>query len=120
MDQNSKINEIEQKIIGFYELIKDKYQVKKVFLYGSWAKNTMRKDSDIDVAVVIDYPAGKNRVKITADLFHYASMIDTAIEPKAISWEEYQNPSPVSILAEMIKTGIEIKKITKKNISYQK
>ena len=99
---------VKKKIAGFYGLIKDVYPVKKIILYGSYAKGLATKDSDIDVAVVVDMPSHRKRVEITADLFHYAGMVDCNIEPKCIFWDEYKKHEKASILAEIIKTGIEV------------
>lgn len=99
----------QKKILKFYELIKNIYPVKKVILYGSYAKGHETPDSDIDIAVVVDIPDHLKRIEITATLFHYASKVDTNIEPKCIFWDEYQNHEKASILAEIIRTGIEVK-----------
>lgn len=102
-------NLIEKDILKFYELIKNIYPVKKVILYGSYAKGQETPNSDIDVAVVVDISDHLKRIEITASLFHYASKVDSNIEPKCIFWDEYQNYEKASILAEIIKTGVEVK-----------
>ncbi|MBU1752926.1 nucleotidyltransferase domain-containing protein [bacterium] len=99
---------IKEKILRFYEIIKRLYPVKKIILYGSYAKDTTTKESDIDVGVVIDLPDDTNTIKITSRLFHYASNIDVSIEPLCILWSEYQNCEKGSILSEIIKTGVVI------------
>ena len=45
LDDNTK-----NKIINFF---KDKKEVEAVYLYGSYAKETAREDSDIDLAVIV-------------------------------------------------------------------
>ena len=92
----------------FYVAIKDLYPVKKVILYGSYAKGHATEDSDIDVGVVIDYPDHLQRLEITTNLFHHARQINSAVEPKCIFWDEYQNPEEGSILAEIVRSGIVI------------
>jgi len=99
---------IKKEISSFYNLIKDIYPVKKIILYGSYAKGKATHNSDIDVAVVVDMPDHLKRVEITASLFHYAGMVDSNIEPKCIFWDEYRNHNKASILSEIIKTGVEI------------
>ena len=101
-------NLIDKKISLFYKIIKDIYPIKKVILYDSYAKGKETRNSDIDVAVVVDVPDHLKRVEITASLFHYAGMVDSNIEPKCIFWDEYCNHDKASILAEIIKTGIEV------------
>lgn len=104
---------IEKKVIAkeiksFYHLVKTAYPVKKVILYGSYAKGTATKDSDIDVGVVIDLPEHVNKVTVTANLFHMARKVDVHIEPLCILWSEYKNRERGSILSEIIKTGVEV------------
>ncbi len=104
----AKKEDIKEKALKFYELIRKKYPVKGMFLFGSYAKGNPRKDSDIDIGVIIDYKNHKDRINITAKLFHEASKIDFAIEPKCIFLDEYKKHDRASILAEIIRTGIKI------------
>lgn len=104
----AKKENIKIKILKFYELIQEKYPVKGIFLFGSYAKGNPRKDSDIDVGVIIDSKNHNERINITAKLSHEASKIDFAIEPKCIFWDEYKKHDKASILAEIIRTGVRI------------
>lgn len=99
---------IKNKALQFYKLIKDDFPVKKIILYGSFARGDATKDSDIDIGVVVDLPDHLKRIEITSKLFHYARKIDNNIEPKCIFYDEYLNHEEASILAEIIRTGIEI------------
>jgi len=99
--------ELKKKIIKFYEAIKAKYIVKKIFVFGSYAKGKSREDSDVDIGVVLDIPF-KNQMDINAELWTIAGRIDSKIEPFCIGWSEYKNHAPASILAEIIKHGIDI------------
>jgi predicted nucleotidyltransferase len=99
---------IKQKIKRFYGLIKDKYPVKRIFLYGSHVRGTATKDSDIDIGVVIDLPNHNQRIEIMSDLFLHAMKVDTSIEPRCIFWDEYKNPPKASILSDIIRKGIKI------------
>ena len=92
-------------ILKFYSIIKNLYSVKKILLYGSYAKGTYRKDSDIDIAVVIDETNYDKRIEITAHLYRIAYEIDVFIEPKCIFWKEYIKHEPASILGEIIRTS---------------
>jgi uncharacterized protein len=103
-----KQNLIRQKVLKFYELIKKKYPVKKMILFGSYAKGQATEQSDIDVGVVIDCPDHLRRIEITSTLFRYAGKVDRSIEPKCIFWDEYKEPETASILSEIIRTGIEV------------
>jgi predicted nucleotidyltransferase len=98
-------NYIREKILEFYSRIKQKYIIKKVFLFGSYAKGNYQQDSDIDVAVVIDGEDPERRIEITSQLYKIASSVDVFIEPKCIFWDEYINREPASILSEIVRTG---------------
>ncbi len=78
--------------------------VEELILYGSYAKGNARKDSDVDVAVVVD--------KISGDFFSTRPLlwklrreIDDRIEPVLV--EKSHDES--GFLAEIIKNGIAIK-----------
>ena len=50
MDKNEAILKVKQ-----YKLLLDNYfKIEKVYLFGSYAKNNYREDSDIDVAIVVN------------------------------------------------------------------
>jgi predicted nucleotidyltransferase len=106
MDQGQAV--VRDKILRFHESICRLFPVRKVLLYGSHAKGKAQPDSDIDVAVVVGESDHSRRVEITAGLLHAAAAIDPAIEPKCIFWDEYRRPAAASILAEIIRTAIEI------------
>lgn len=99
---------IREKVFEFYQSARQSLPIKKVLLYGSYAKGQATEDSDIDVAVVVDEPDHSKRIEITTRLFDSAFRVDPTIEPKCIFWDEYNDHDPASILAEIIATGIEI------------
>ena len=106
MDQVQAITR--EKVLRFCRLAGELLPIRKVLLYGSYAKGRATDESDIDVAVVVDEPDHSKRIEITARLFHCAAQIDPAIEPKCIFRDEYLNHDKASILSEIINTGIEI------------
>ena len=106
MDQSQAI--VREKVLRFYQSVRQLFPIKKVLLYGSYAKGRAREHSDIDIAVVVDEADHSKRIEITAKLFHSAFDIDAAIEPKCIFWDEYKDHDKASILSEIISTGIEI------------
>lgn len=79
-----------------------------MLLYGSYARNSASPYSDIDVGVVVDLPPKADRIEITAELFHFSRTIDTRIEPYCILWDDYLHCDPASILAEIIRTSVEV------------
>lgn len=64
----------------FAELAKKEFPIQKVVLYGSYAKRTQRKDSDIDVAVILNNYDG-DILKANGKLFALVRNIDVRIEP---------------------------------------
>ena len=95
VEGSDRIKEIVRR---FYEAVRGRYPVVGVFVYGSHAKGTARPDSDIEGE---DH---SRRVEITAELFHYVRQIDPVQEPKCIFRDEFEQPEPASILAEIIQT----------------
>jgi predicted nucleotidyltransferase len=99
---------IKQKVLAFYHSAKTAFPIKKVLLFGSWAKGNPKEWSDIDVAVVIDEKDHLKRLDIGSRLIHLAFPIDSRIEPKTVFYDEYLHPKQASILSEILATGIEI------------
>lgn len=63
--------------------------VNKIILYGSYARGDFRKDSDIDVAVVVPRSSiSKNILDDMAKLFKLRRAISTDIEPVLIIDED--------------------------------
>jgi len=54
--------------------------VSMVVLYGSHARGTAKKDSDIDIAVVVDKFRG-DYLKTSAELFNLVRSVNKRIEP---------------------------------------
>jgi predicted nucleotidyltransferase len=55
-------------ISEFAHQAKDKYRIKKIGIFGSSAKNTMSRESDIDIVVVLDDQDLFNLIGIKQDL----------------------------------------------------
>jgi predicted nucleotidyltransferase len=77
------------------------------FIFGSYAKNMQRSESDIDVALIIDNLADNDRFDMQVRLMMIASQIDSRIEPHPISKQELNSNNPFAI--EIRRTGIELK-----------
>jgi uncharacterized protein len=77
------------------------------FIFGSYAKNKQRIDSDIDVALVIDNLSDNDRFDTQVKLMILASQIDNRIEPHPISKQDLISNNPFAI--EIRRTGIEFK-----------
>ena len=70
----------------FAELVSREFAVKKIILYGSYAKGTPNENSDIDVAVILDRYEG-DILKANSRLFALVRDIDVRIEPILLELE---------------------------------
>jgi predicted nucleotidyltransferase len=75
---------MDKKIIKIAKLyaqkVRDYMTVDMVILYGSQVKGSAQKNSDIDIAVVVDKFRG-DYLKVSADLFGLVRDVDIQIEP---------------------------------------
>ena len=101
--------EVIEKINKFVKKLKrNKIAVAKVIVYGSRARGTQRKNSDIDVAIVSpDF--GRDRYEEGARLFEIASTIDPMLEPVPVSQASYEKDTWLPLVYEIRENGIEIK-----------
>jgi len=94
------------KIVKRYieEVSKD-FAIDGAYLFGSYAKGTENRDSDIDVAIIMKNI--DNRILTNGKLYNYSWGIDTRIEPHSMKLEEYHGKQ--SLLSQEIrKYGIKI------------
>jgi len=75
----------------------------KLILYGSYAKGTAHKDSDVDVAVVVDTISG-DYFSTRPLLWKIRREVDDRIEPVLIE----KNHDESGFLSEIMKNGITI------------
>jgi uncharacterized protein len=69
------------KIAGLYaEKVKNYLPVDMIVLYGSYARGTAKKTSDIDIAVVVDRFKG-DYLKVSSELFGLVRNVNKRIEP---------------------------------------
>ncbi len=76
MDKTTAIRYVKQ----YADIVRQNFKVKKVILYGSYSRGSARKDSDIDVAVVLSR-IDEDFLMAEAKLFRLRRKIDTRIEP---------------------------------------
>ena len=96
MDKATAIRRVKQ----YADLVRQNFNVRKIILYGSYSRDAARKDSDIDVAVVLDRVDDDFLVS-EARLFRLRREIDARIEPVLL--EESNDKS--GFLEEILKTG---------------
>ena len=77
------------------------------FLFGSYAKNSQRSESDIDIALIFDNLSDSDRFNLQVKLMMIASKIDTRIEPHPISKQDLNSNIP--FVMEIKRTGIQLK-----------
>ena len=99
MDKEEAINRVKE-----YSILLRKYiPFEKVYLFGSYAKNTNRIDSDIDVAIVVKHIEG-DFFAIQPLLWKLRRQIDDRIEPILIEKDNDHG----GFLTEIQRNGIEI------------
>lgn len=98
MDKREAITKVEE----YSLLLKQYFPLEKVYLFGSYAKNTNRADSDIDVAIVVSHIEG-DYFSIHPLLWKLRRQVDDRIEPILI---EKDNDNS-GFLSEILKYGIE-------------
>jgi uncharacterized protein len=99
-------SEIEKIIRKYITLIRKERRVSTVFLYGSHAKGTAGKWSDIDIAIVSpDFSEDLFEERVS--LMKLALRIDDRIEPSPFRPEDFNMDNP--LVNEINATGIEIK-----------
>ena len=96
MDKETAI----RRVIEFAGLVRQNFNVKKIILFGSYSRDTALKDSDIDVAVVLE-SIDEDFLLSEAKLFRLRREIDVRIEPVLL--EESNDKS--GFLEDILKTG---------------
>ena len=99
MDKSEAIAKVKE----YSLLLKDRFPFEKIYLFGSYAKNTFQTDSDIDVAIVVNHIDG-DYFAIHPLLWKLRRQIDDRIEPVLIE-RDHDNGD---FLGEIQKYGIEI------------
>lgn len=84
--------------------------VNKVVLYGSYARGTMHRWSDIDIAVIVDFIDGEDIIAAHSKLFRLTDGLDDRIEPMLLIDED----DPSDFLPNVLKTGKIIYDVTKR------
>jgi len=99
MDKEEAIKKVKE-----YSILLKKYiSFEKIYLFGSYAKNTNRSDSDIDVAIVVSKLEG-DFFAIQPLLWKLRRQVDDRIEPILIE-KDYDYSG---FLIEIQRSGIEI------------
>ena len=100
MDKNEAIRIARR----YVEAINLKFEVENAILFGSFAKGTNRKDSDIDIAII--FSSVDDIIDLQIELMKMRSDDDLLIEPHPFKKSDFTTSNPV--VAEIIRDGIEI------------
>ena len=87
----------------FSEQVYEFMPVQQIILYGSYAKDESKVDSDIDIAVIVEKLDG-DYLNAQSKLFKLRRSIDLRIEPIIIE----QSDDKSGFLEEILETGIKI------------
>ena len=89
----------------YASLVKSKFDNVKLVLFGSYAKDNYKENSDIDIAVILkDY---NNLIDIQLDLMRLRRGIDSRIEPHPFRERDFEITNP--IVNEIVKYGYDLK-----------
>ena len=101
MDKKETL-EIVKKYIDY--LLNNNFYIERVYLFGSYAKGIVDKDSDIDIAVVFkDLP---DSFDMQVQLMKLRRKFDTRIEPHPFEESDFNLSNPLAI--EILNTGVQI------------
>jgi len=99
-------NDIINKVRKYKQLVIDSkfpMKIENVYLFGSYAKGTPRKHSDIDVAFVVNRFKG-NFFKVIPPIWKLRRQVDFRIEPHVVA----RDTDYAGFIDEIKRTGIEI------------
>ena len=103
MAKANKIDKLTYKLVK--SLTDEGIPVRRLILYGSYAKDTQRSYSDIDIAVISPAFEGKGILKRQELLGEALCSIGEPIEALGYTPKECRKPPPLSFLSEILSTG---------------
>ncbi len=89
----------------YLRAVRQKFPIKKAYLFGSYAKGTAREESDIDLAIISSAFVG-NHFQDDVQLGLVKLDIDLRIEPVGFRPEDFTEENMLA--EEILRTGIEI------------
>jgi predicted nucleotidyltransferase len=96
-------DEVIEKLKLYKALLREHFDLDRVYLYGSYTRGTAHEDSDIDVAIIVNSLQGDYFSTVPL-AWKLRSKIDNRIEP--VIFEKDKDES--GFLSEIMNTGIEI------------
>ena len=99
-----RVENLTKLLSDFVNELQKEVRVDRVYLYGSYARNSEHDFSDIDVAVISpDFEGGTEHDYLI--LGKAALKVNPLIEAKPYRPEDLKNLSPAEFLAEVLRTG---------------
>ena len=101
MDER-KASDVARRYVAF---IKEQHpDIKKVYLFGSYAKGVIGADSDIDLAIIFENLSDTFDMQV--QLMKLRRRFDTRIEPHAFRESDFDVSNP--LVREILTTGLEV------------
>jgi predicted nucleotidyltransferase len=89
----------------YLHLVSSEFQVKRSYLFGSFAKEMQKEESDIDIALVLEnMPDFFDTQRLLRKI---RRQIDLRIEPHPIAEDQFNPQNPFAV--EIQRTGIELR-----------
>lgn len=93
------------KIVKQYiDVVSKKFNIKEVYVFGSYAKGTNNEDSDIDIAVILEEDF--DTIDLMIELMMLTQNIDLRIEPHPINEKDFEEGNP--FIDEIKSTGLKV------------
>ena len=89
----------------YIDAISNKYVILQAFMFGSFAKGTNHRDSDIDIALVVENVS--DIIDVQIDMMKIRRKVDLRIEPHPFTVSDFNKENPV--VDEILKSGVPIK-----------
>lgn len=100
MDKKIVINIVNK----YAAAVRNKFDIKRMILFGSYTKGNYREESDIDIAVVLnDF---ENTLNMQLELMRLRRKIDSRIEPHPFREKDFISTNP--LVYEILKYGEKI------------
>ena len=107
MDKKTIDNEIMQIVKAYVKKVCEKYKIKQIILFGSYAKGTNNEDSDIDIAIFSKDFKNSSIIEDMSFLLIKTSGLGIDLQPQPFTLDDYSNPD--GLVKEILDTGIELK-----------
>lgn len=98
--------EVKELAMTYLELVSKAFFIQKMYLFGSYAKQSATQDSDIDIALVSNDFEGIPYESLLKILFKMARNVDPIIEVIPLNKDEFENPDQGSVAVDIKKEGI--------------